>query len=230
MHNGIPYSDTEDEDPYHEMVGQIRRSDCVTFEEFDSIYNIDTSHPIEPSTIHEGEYRPSFINNNDKFSCSAGFQNTPLEILNHLNNFLSTFNGIEDYSFIDLGSGKGKVILYNLIQNSPYKDYIGVEIDKEFNDIALNNLETINVEFSKNVSFIESNVLDYEFPTSKCIYYLYYSFDENTFETFMQKNLSKMIESKSIIVFHFEGLYNFKQYLDIDPIYNAYKTKVYYLG
>ena len=42
---------------------------------------------------------------------------------------------IEDSEFIDIGSGKGKVILYNLIIDSPYKDYIGVEIDKELKEL-----------------------------------------------------------------------------------------------
>lgn len=227
---GVPGSLTESDDPYHLELKRIRRSDCLTFEEFDKKYNVDTYHPIELAHDGSGEYRPSFIPNYKKFEGSAGLQNTPLEILDHLNDFFSTYAGIEDYTFIDVGSGKGKTVLHQLIKNAPYKDYLGVEIDKDFNDVALNNLKTININISKDVSFVEANVLDYEFPESKCIYYFYYPFDKNIFTLFMKKNLLKMINSKSLIVFLFESEYNFKQYFDVEPIYSKYKTKVYALG
>jgi hypothetical protein len=105
-----------------------------------------------------------------------------------------------------------------------------VEIDKDFNDVALNNLKTTNINISKSVSFVEANALDYEFPKSKCVYYFYYPFDKNIFTLFIEKNLSKMVNSKSLIVFLFESEYNFKQYFDADPIYSKYKTKAYSLG
>lgn len=217
-------------DPYHFEMKRIRRSDCLKFEEFDKKYNLDTSHPIELAKDNSGEYRPSFIPNNDKIIDSSGFQNTPLEILDHLNDFFSTYKDIKDYTFIDIGSGKGKVIFYNILTNAPYKNYIGIEADKVFNDIAINNLRNTNIKINKEVSFIEIDALDYDIPNSKCIYYFYYPFYVNIFDAFINKNLLKMSETKSLIVFVYEDDYNFSRYTDKEPIYNKYRTKIYELG
>lgn len=214
-------------DPYHSELKRIRRSDCITFKDFDEKYNIDTSHPIELAADNSGEYRPGYIPNENKFPGSSGFQNTPLEIIDHFTDFLKKYPEIEDYTFIDIGSGKGKVIFYNCIIDAPYKKYIGIEIDNEFNDIAINNLKTININITKDIKFIESDICDYVIPDSPCIYYFYYPFNKSIFDIFINKNIEKMKQTKSLVVILFEPEYDFGRFTNDEPIYNKYKTKIY---
>jgi SAM-dependent methyltransferase len=54
----------------------------------------------------------------------------------------------QDFIFLDLGSGKGRVVL--LASELPFKEIIGVEFSPELNDIA------------------EVNIRKYESPTQRC--------------------------------------------------------------
>ena len=213
-----------------DVLKKIRREDASLFKFFDEKYNVDTWHPTPLAPDGSGECMPGSIDNGNRFPGSMGLQNSPLKILDMVNNFMKDIEGIEEYTFLDIGSGNGKTILHQLISNAPYKKYVGVEIDDQFNDIALNNLKTINIEIDKEVNFINSDINDYHFSEEKCVYYFYYPLLPEIFNKLILDKWEILSKSKSFFVFHFENDYIFKELLKKDPIYDFAEIYIYQIS
>ena len=76
-----------------------------------------------------------------------------------------------DDVFIDLGSGMGRAVYQ--AARYPFKRVIGVELSKELNDIAIENLEHASGRLvCKDVELVNSDVLDYEIPDDVTVVYL----------------------------------------------------------
>jgi SAM-dependent methyltransferase len=80
-----------------------------------------------------------------------------------------------DFTFIDLGSGKGRVLL--LASQLPFKRIIGIEFSRELMQIARANL-TRCARVGSHIDLLWMDVEDYEFPTDQSVVYLYNPFDE----------------------------------------------------
>lgn len=210
-----------------DVLKKIRREDAALFKFFDEKYNVDTWHLTPLAPDGSGEVMPGVIDNNDRFPGSMGLQNSPLKVLDMVNNFMKDVENIEDYTFLDVGSGKGKIILHQLISGAPYKKYVGVEIDNQFNDIALNNLKTTNIEIDKEVNFINIDINDYDFSEEKCVYYLYYPLTPEIFNKLILDKWETLSKSKSFFVFYFENDYIFRELLKKDPIYDFAEIYIY---
>ncbi|MGI9259553.1 MAG: class I SAM-dependent methyltransferase [Gammaproteobacteria bacterium] len=83
-----------------------------------------------------------------------------------------------DYIFLDLGSGRGRALL--VASDFPFKEIIGVEVSPMHNKIAQENITKYrpNSQRCTAISSICANVLDYQFPSSDLIIYLYQPFDD----------------------------------------------------
>lgn len=101
------------------------------------------------------------LENEDRFDESYGTETSKQHfILNYGATPVRTFNNImqvlpvsvEDFIFIDLGSGKGRVLL--LASKYPFKRIIGVEHVPDLNKIAQNNLD-LYLEKTVTVNRIE---------------------------------------------------------------------------
>jgi len=223
MHEGVDRSTIKNLD----VLKKIRREDASLFKFFDKKYNVDTWHPILLCPDGSGEYMPGGIENDDRFPGSMGLQNSPLKVLDMINNVMENIEGIEEYTFLDVGSGKGKTILHQLISDAPYKKYVGVEIDDTFNDVALNNLKTINIEINKEVNFINTDINNYDFSEEKCVYYFYYPLSADDFNKLILNKWEVLSKSKSFFVFHFQNDYIFKDLIKKDPIYDYAEIYIY---
>jgi SAM-dependent methyltransferase len=223
MHSGVDRNTIKNLD----VLKKFRRKDASLFKFFDEKYNIDTWHPILLCPDGSGEYMPGSIDNHDRFPGSMGFQNSPLGVLDIINNFMKDIEGIEEYTFLDVGSGKGKTILHQLISDAPYKKYVGVEIDDKLNDVALNNLKTINIEINKEVNFINTDINNYDFSEEKCVYYFYYPLSADDFNKLILNKWEVLSKSKSFFVFHFQNDYIFKDLIKKDPIYDYAEIYIY---
>jgi SAM-dependent methyltransferase len=83
---------------------------------------------------------------------------------------------IEDYTFIDFGSGKGRVVL--LAAQLPFRRCIGVEINPELSRIAARNMERWQ-QIGNTASPMEaicSEATEFVFPDSPCVLYLFNPF------------------------------------------------------
>ncbi|MEA2331148.1 MAG: hypothetical protein QOH58_1286 [Thermoleophilaceae bacterium] len=86
--------------------------------------------------------------------------------------------------FLDLGSGKGRVVL--LAARYPFAKVIGVEISEELNAIARRNLATTRQRpRCRQVELVTADVLEYEIPAEVTVVYIYNPFRGATFDAVM---------------------------------------------
>lgn len=84
--------------------------------------------------------------------------------------------------FIDIGSGKGKVVL--LASTHPFKKVVGVELYEDFHDIAVENVARFPAA-SRRAGAIELLRIDaalYRFPPEPSVVYLFNPFAEEILE------------------------------------------------
>ena len=91
------------------------------------------------------------------------------------------------YSFIDLGSGKGRALLF--ASDYQFKNIIGVEFSEELHNIAERNISNFITKNQKNNAFELKcmDVIDYEFPLTNIVVFLYNPFFGEVMETVVNK-------------------------------------------
>ncbi|CAB4145796.1 AdoMet_MTases domain containing protein [uncultured Caudovirales phage] len=181
---------------------RIRRKDCLEYSIFDSKYGTDTGNPLRVSMDGRNEICPGEIDNTDVYYDSQGYQTSALGHIDIINNFLKeNIDDLNKYSFVDIGCGKGRVIIQTLFTNNIYKDYCGIEIDKEIYTIFKKNINAIksSVDTSK-VKIILQNALDYQCISVPTVYFLFEPFGSDTYIEFFKNNKNILENNDTIIV------------------------------
>jgi SAM-dependent methyltransferase len=97
-----------------------------------------------------------------------------------------------DDVFIDLGSGMGRVVLQAAL-GYPFRHVIGVELSHQLHEIAQANVERNRDRLtSRNVTLINSDVLDYQIPDDVTIAFLYNPFVGDTFRTVVDRLIASV--------------------------------------
>jgi len=94
-----------------------------------------------------------------------------------------------EYSFIDLGSGMGRVVF--AAAQFPFRKVVGVEFSEELHQIAERNLAKISPTLK--AAAVELNCQDaqeHTFPPGNCVVYLFNPFRETVMQTVL-KNLER---------------------------------------
>jgi len=160
---------------------------------FDLIYGTDTYDCVElnhlpfviESKNHGVDYRPTPIN-----IFLPVISQLPIEY--------------ENYSFIDIGSGKGRNLL--LASRLPFKNIQGIEFSPELNQIANKNISNF-LERASVSSEISSHCIDaqnYIFPNNPFVVFMYNPFDENIMSQVL-KNLGYTLRKNSqpfFVIYH----------------------------
>ena len=83
----------------------------------------------------------------------------------------------EDFSFIDLGSGKGRVLLE--ASSFPFQKIIGVELAPSLHAIACENISIYRGESQRcyNITPFCGNAVAFEIPLQNLVFYLFNPFD-----------------------------------------------------
>ena len=105
---------------------QIRRR-MLQHQRFDLKYQLDTQTPVQLANLETAAPSAKFAHR---------YQGTPIAILHRIIRRLKLDR--QRFTFIDLGSGKGRVLL--IAAQYPFKSVIGVEFSKTLHDIALSNI------------------------------------------------------------------------------------------
>jgi SAM-dependent methyltransferase len=95
---------------------------------FDAKYGVDTQMPVRVSDLEMSAPGAQFANR---------YEGTPIAAINKIIRRLKVNS--RRFTFIDLGSGKGRVLL--VAAQYPFKSVIGIEFSKKLHDIALLNIE-----------------------------------------------------------------------------------------
>lgn len=80
------------------------------------------------------------------------------------------------YSFVDLGSGKGRVLL--VASEFPFAEIIGVEFATELHEVASHNIRSYRskTQRCKNVRSLNVDALEFELPLRPLVLYLFNPF------------------------------------------------------
>lgn len=101
----------------------------------------------------------------------------------------------KDYVFVDLGSGKGRVLL--LASEFPFRRVVGVEFAAELNEIAERNLALSSVHRRcDDVCTVTADAADYALPEEPVVLYLYNPFAPEVLRRHLKRN-SASLESRS---------------------------------
>jgi SAM-dependent methyltransferase len=90
----------------------------------------------------------------------------------------------QDYSFVDYGSGKGRVLF--VAAEFPFKKVIGVEISRALHGIAEANLAKLSGKLSCDVELWCGNALDYELPSGDLVLHMYHPFGPDVLKLMLE--------------------------------------------
>lgn len=92
-----------------------------------------------------------------------------------------------DYTFVDLGSGKGRMLL--IASEFPFRKIVGVEMRPDLHEQAMENLRR-GRHLSRQCFDVESVLVDatrYEFPAGKLVVYLFNPFGGEVMATVLRR-------------------------------------------
>jgi hypothetical protein len=98
------------------------------------------------------------------------------------------------YTFIDVGSGKGRVLL--VASEFPFAEIIGVEFAKELHEIASRNIRDYRskTQKCKNIKSVNVDAMEYELPLTPLVLYFFNPFRPPVFVPVLQR-LQRSIDS-----------------------------------
>jgi SAM-dependent methyltransferase len=98
-----------------------------------------------------------------------------------------TLRDINDYTFVDLGCGKGRVAIIG--SEFPFRDIAGIELSPEPARIARSNIVKIQRQFPGRppIRIIAGNALDNLPANGKFVFYIYHSFGRELMSQLVHK-------------------------------------------
>ena len=154
------------EDFYFEMKYGVSTSKIVKREDLDI---------SEISKEHSEEYKPTRIR--------------------HFRLLIKGLKLPEDSVFVDMGSGKGRVLLMASMHN--FKRITGVEISSRLCEIARNNVKIYEKKLKRplNIEVVNEDVLKYNIKNDENVFYFYKPFDNFVMETIIERIIKSLIEN-----------------------------------
>ncbi len=142
---------------------RFRDQDCV----FDRKYGTETSGRVRVGSMDISR---------DKLEHTVKYQASRVELFERILRELPIRH--EDYTLIDLGSGKGRTLL--LASNFPFRKIIGIELSHRLSEIARRNIRIYKSSSQKcsDLEVVCIDAKDFEIPDEKTVFYLYNPFDE----------------------------------------------------
>lgn len=95
-----------------------------------------------------------------------------------------------DYSLIDIGCGKGRVLM--LASNFPFRKIIGVELSPALTKIAHHNLEKWHAtpHICDDIAILQADALEVSFPDSPVLVYLFNPFNAHVTRLLLDRLLA----------------------------------------
>lgn len=149
---------------------------------FDWKYNIDTVTWISHDAL---------IKENNIAKYSGHYQGTNAYLVKNL---FKRLNLSKDRTFVDLGSGKGRILL--LAKNYGFSAIKGIELSQQLCDISKKNIESFNAKtkMDSNISLLNIDATTYKFEEKDSILFMYNPFNGVIFEKVI-KNLKQSLDS-----------------------------------
>jgi tRNA A58 N-methylase Trm61 len=129
----------------------------------------------------------------------------------------------EDYTFIDFGSGKGRVLM--MAARYPFRHIIGVEFAKELHDVATKNLASFSgPRQCRKIESIHADAMDFAIPAGPLVIFLNNPFRDPVMAAVME-NVSKSLQAEPRdVVFVCVTRWTLTQYIERLPGVCAIKS------
>jgi SAM-dependent methyltransferase len=112
----------------------------------------------------------------------------------------------EDYTFIDFGCGKGRVLL--LASELPFRKIIGLEFAPQFVEIARRNLQSYRSSRQRrsNIEVIAGDATEYELEPERQVLYFYSPFSPSVLDQIVQRIEDSFQRSPRDLLVFFSGV------------------------
>lgn len=179
------------EDSYFEMKYGVSTSKIVKREDLDI---------SEINKEHSEEYKPTRIR--------------------HFRLLIRGLNLPEDSVFVDMGSGKGRVLLMASLHN--FKRITGIEISSRLCEIARNNIAIFEKSLKRplHIEVVNENVLQYNIKNDENVFYFYKPFDNYVMEIIIERIIKSIIQNRRKVWLIINNFIPF-----VDTIENKYKLR-----
>jgi hypothetical protein len=166
---------------------------------FDRTHNVDTGGKIHPAAMHDIE--------SENWIYSYTYEPTRVELFEQM----IDASDIEPhrFSFIDYGSGKGRVLL--LAARFPFRRVVGVEYSPKLHRIAERNLRSTRFADRRSgpLESICMDAVQFRIPEESVVFYFYNPF-ERTIMGSVRDNVVRSYEDnpRSIVVIYLDPLHS----------------------
>jgi predicted RNA methylase len=151
---------------------------------FDVQYGVDTSGRVSLFQLE--------INSRHE-SAGVGYAPSPVEACQELLASLPIRH--EDFTFVDLGAGKGRVLL--IASRFPFKRVIGVEFAKELAETAGRNV----ARFGCRAEVVHADAADYRLPSDNLVVFAYNPFGPEVLRPVLN-SLREISESREVYLLY----------------------------
>src|SRR5689334_6043177 len=102
---------------------------------------------------------------------------------------------LSNFTFIDIGSGKGRVPL--MAAQYPFRRIIGIELLPELHRTAVSNVDKLRAlnDLGRNIELLQMDANEFDFPLHPTVVYLFNPLPEESLEKFFIR-LSASLEQK----------------------------------
>jgi hypothetical protein len=151
--------------------------------EFDRRFHVDTSGEIHLTDLEIDNANSAFGNS---------YQPSPPRMFFEMLGVIDIRHG--DYTFVDLGSGKGLVLL--LASNFPFRRIVGVEFSPQLHCIAERNIRNYRnpAQRCRRIESLLGDVVEYQIPEEQEVLYLFNPFNERVMEALVS-NIRRSLEN-----------------------------------
>jgi len=148
-----------------------RRRDRAMPDPLDLEWGTDTAQVVEQGELEVDSPNHAF---------AVRYQATPPEAFQAMMAALDI--RFEDYTFVDIGSGKGRALL--LAADYPFRAIAGVEFSPLLHRIAADNIEKRRPAFRacRDVASIRADAAVFQLPQTPLVLYFYHPFDRPVME------------------------------------------------
>ena len=165
--------------------------------------DVAQSDPLHPFDRRFGTDTSGFIpgshlitnHPHDRYS-TAYYGMSPSRFKAAIEKWMSRGPKIADYSFVDLGCGKGRALL--MASELPFRQAVGVELHPELVRIANTNFNTWRAHGRAVclTSILLGDAIAYALPPGPCLLYLFHPFSEPLMELLVA-HLSEQLKGRS---------------------------------
>ncbi len=136
---------------------------------------------------------------------------------------------LQTYTFIDLGSGKGRALL--LAAMYPFAQIVGVEVQPELDAIARQNIERFHEAGQQchSIGLLCADAREYEFPLTDIVLYLFNPFPDYVLREVLANLVASARSCPRSIVVLYNAPFEKQEFAQIPELQQFYETSQFQL-